>query len=331
MADENTFFTGVVAQANLAPSVHNTQPTRWRLGEDNILTLLLDTDRLLNVGDPQGSDARLSVGTALEGTRIALGELGLTFGEIDYLTGNEGSLQKVLRVQITPTGEPTARNTLIQERFTWRGGFLAPKTSVNRALATYCAGQNDALLVNEAFDLDVLANQNDETSLNIMRDKSFRRELLHWMRLAPSHGFWGKDGMSADALCMSKSEAFGAKLVLRSPVFEMLDVFSMARGIVSEKEKTLSATGVVLFHRSVEEDPVESGAAFYQLWLGITKLGLSAWPMAALADDPDAAEAVTNRFNLPDDRRLINLLRVGLSPADAAPKRARLDPKSLIV
>ena len=52
--------------ANLAPSVHNTQPTRWRLDDDGTLSDSLGTPRVVcRIGDPGLRDAGLCGGAAL--------------------------------------------------------------------------------------------------------------------------------------------------------------------------------------------------------------------------------------------------------------------------
>ena len=53
-------------EARLAPSVHNVQPTRWRLAGDRLL-LLGDPARTIPVADPAGRDWRLSHGAHFEG------------------------------------------------------------------------------------------------------------------------------------------------------------------------------------------------------------------------------------------------------------------------
>src|SRR5262249_39715024 len=66
----------LVAEANLAPSVHNTQPTRWRLADDGSVLIFEDTSRRLTIGDPSGRDAAVSHGAAIEGFALAAGVLG---------------------------------------------------------------------------------------------------------------------------------------------------------------------------------------------------------------------------------------------------------------
>jgi hypothetical protein len=65
-----------VALANRAPSVHNSQPWRWRVGPSTV-HLFADPDRALPATDPEGRDLRLSCGAALHHLRVALAAAGL--------------------------------------------------------------------------------------------------------------------------------------------------------------------------------------------------------------------------------------------------------------
>ncbi|GIJ54741.1 Acg family FMN-binding oxidoreductase [Virgisporangium aurantiacum] len=64
-------FAALVADAVRAPSMHNTQPWRFRLSGDAI-DVLLDRERLLPVADPAGRAARVACGSALFNLRLAL-------------------------------------------------------------------------------------------------------------------------------------------------------------------------------------------------------------------------------------------------------------------
>jgi nitroreductase len=61
--------------AGYAPSIHNTQPWRWRLTGD-VLDLYADRSRVLAVTDPDARMATLSCGTALHHARAVLAALG---------------------------------------------------------------------------------------------------------------------------------------------------------------------------------------------------------------------------------------------------------------
>ncbi|MGA7053493.1 MAG: NAD(P)H nitroreductase [Mycobacterium sp.] len=65
----------VLALASRAPSVHNTQPWRWRVGPEG-LHLYSDVSRQLPNADPDGRDLILSCGAALNHCVVALAAVG---------------------------------------------------------------------------------------------------------------------------------------------------------------------------------------------------------------------------------------------------------------
>ena len=67
----------VVAQASRAPSVHNTQPWRFRW-DGRWFALTADSGRVLKVNDPEGRELVMSCGAALYNLRLALRKLGLS-------------------------------------------------------------------------------------------------------------------------------------------------------------------------------------------------------------------------------------------------------------
>jgi len=72
--DHNTVLAAIEL-ANRAPSVHNTQPWRWLLGDESV-HLMADRTRALPVTDPDGRDLLLSCGAALHHLGVAFAALG---------------------------------------------------------------------------------------------------------------------------------------------------------------------------------------------------------------------------------------------------------------
>ncbi|MCG8915555.1 nitroreductase family protein [Actinokineospora sp. PR83] len=72
--DEET-LRAAVRMACWAPSVHNTQPWRWRLSAGAV-HLFADRDRALPATDPDGRDLLISCGAALHHLRVALAAFG---------------------------------------------------------------------------------------------------------------------------------------------------------------------------------------------------------------------------------------------------------------
>jgi hypothetical protein len=65
----------LLATAGRAPSLHNTQPWRFRVHEDG-LDLYADPDRRLRAIDPDGREMLISCGAALFGLRLGIRHLG---------------------------------------------------------------------------------------------------------------------------------------------------------------------------------------------------------------------------------------------------------------
>jgi hypothetical protein len=68
---DDAVFAAAVAAATRAPSMHNTQPWRFRHGADGI-DVLADDDRRLAVADPSGWAVRVGCGAAVFNLRLAL-------------------------------------------------------------------------------------------------------------------------------------------------------------------------------------------------------------------------------------------------------------------
>jgi nitroreductase len=73
---DRTTARAAIALANRAPSVHNSQPWRWRIGPSSI-QLFADPARALPATDPEGRDLRLSCGAALHHLRVGLLAAGM--------------------------------------------------------------------------------------------------------------------------------------------------------------------------------------------------------------------------------------------------------------
>jgi len=314
-----------VSDANLAPSVHNTQPTRWRLDGEGRVLVLEDVSRRLPVGDAAGRDAAVSHGAAIEGFALACAGRSL---DIEKLSGAAArGLRPVARLTIGERDETDPLHGLVARRRTYRGVF----EKTDNAARLEALNAKDVLVVRSSDAIAQFAQWNDEAGLRTFRNKAYRAELVSWMRLSHSHPSWALDGLNAEAMEMSRFEAFGAGIVLKPGVFEALDRLGIARAFVAEAPVVRSAQAIALFHRPAEEDPLLTGRRFYRLWLEFAKLGASAAPMAVLADDEDTRAHIAREFGLAADRRLITAFRLGTAPQRALGPKPRLPLGALIV
>lgn len=321
---DRTQLERVVARAALAPSVHNVQPARWRRDEAGLI-LLCDTDAGLATGDPTGRDAGLSCGAALEAMVLALSAegVGAEVSPTQRGLGPGRGLVEVATLRLSAGAEEQGLHRQLERRFTWRGAFREGTPEL------FGWDRSDARLVLDRKGRAFLAEANDAASRAVLQDRAFRRELLHWMRLSDRHDRAGIDGMDRAALQLSRAEALAAPLVF-GPLWPLLNATGLTRKVTSEAAPTLSAPVIALFHRPVEEDAVTSGRAYLRMCLEAASLGFAGWPMAAIGDHRPTAEAVSARFGIGPERRLVQAIRFG-KPTGEAPARARRPLSELLL
>ena len=328
---DRALLKDLLAEVRLAPSVHNIQPTRWRLLGEDALLLLEDVVRRLPAADPSGHDVRLSHGAAIEGLSLSLGRRGLRIAEVELLNDIPVSdgLQPVARITVTMGGEPDGLAGFISARTSWRGGFRPFDAAGEAALSMFSAMAGNLQLVRGEEAIDTVARLADEAGFHFLCDDAHRAELLHWMRLSRSDPAYQRDGLSAEAMAMPGVVAFGTGLVL-GPLFPLLRRLGLAATLASERSK-FANSAVALFHQPEGEDPLVAGRAFYRVWLAMTAQGLAACPVSVLADWPASNRSLVERHGVPEGRRLVNVFRLGLAAGTPAAARARLPVAELIV
>lgn len=307
----------VVMRANLAPSVHNIQPARWRYDGHDIL-IAADPRLTLAVGDPEGYDTGLSCGAAVEATHLALGAIGIgatvtdCWHDDDRHTWRGFRLAARLRLQDGQADPLAAR---LEQRATWRGPFSDEVPNL------FGWSRDDAVLVLDQPSRFWLADRNDWASLEIMRGKPFRRELLHWMRLSEGHPRYHMDGLNRDSMRMEINTARAARWAL-GPCWGLLNLFGATKAITAEADATRTAPVIACFHRATDESPVTAGRAYLRMCLEAANLGFAGWPMAALSDYPQTRAEICDRYAIGPDRRLVQVIRFGV-PTGPIPARVR--------
>jgi hypothetical protein len=115
----------LVATAARAPSVHNTQPWRFRVSESAV-ELYCDPRRKLQI-DPVGREMLISCGAALFGLRLAVRSLG--YEPVVELLPDPGRLRLLARVRLggakPMTGTEREMLKALAHRHTHRGRFAA--------------------------------------------------------------------------------------------------------------------------------------------------------------------------------------------------------------
>ena len=175
-----------VALATRAPSVHNTQPWRFRLLDDGI-DVYADRGRQLAVSDPTGRALRVSCGAAVFNLRLALAQLGRV-AEVWLMPrpGTPDLLAHVTAGRERPaTPEESGLHEAIERRHSNRQPFLDTDVplDVRAQLMAAARAENawlDLILGRPALAMVTeLVRAADDI---LLADPAYRAELAAWTR-----------------------------------------------------------------------------------------------------------------------------------------------------
>ncbi|MGV9727846.1 Acg family FMN-binding oxidoreductase [Streptomyces albogriseolus] len=187
--DEKTVTT-LVAEATLAPSMHNAQPWRFRfLTGERLLLLHADLERAMPRSDPGDRALHIGCGAALLNMRVAAAHAGLA-PEVRLLPEPQDPLL-LAAVRLTEqTGrarddELARLHAAIRQRHTSRHPFAEKDVpeDVRTTLRDAAARESATLLFPGAWHAEtVLDLIRDAESRDVM-DADAREDLIRWTRL----------------------------------------------------------------------------------------------------------------------------------------------------
>jgi nitroreductase len=310
----------LIATAARAPSVHNTQPWLFRVGEDAI-ELHADVLRKLRV-DPLGREMLISCGAALFGLRLAVRSLG--YLPVVELLPDPAQLRLLARVRLGAVAPMTVRERRMLEalphRHTHRGHFAPgplPAGLVPGLQHDALAEGAQLVLVDQAIAYQRLADIADAVSHKQDLDPAARAEMRRWSRDLgdPAH-----DGVPAHAFPAHADRGPGRRLAQRD--------FDLGRGLglLPAGGPPPAATGVLITRDDGRADWLRAGQALHRLLAHAA----GSWVFASLHSQPLEAEMtrglIRERLALPGAPQM--LLQLGL--AHTAHATARRPPADLI-
>lgn len=180
--DEQT-LARCVQTAALAPSLHNSQPWRFRIA-DGTVDVFADRNRQLEVLDPAGRELLISVGAAVFTLRLAVGAQG----RIPLLTvlPDPELPDLVARIRTgratTPSAQVNALAAAITARHTNRRPFadaVVPADSMEQL--SVAAAQEGAVLTRaSAVSRDTIIGLGQAAEARLRARGSYRAELGRW-------------------------------------------------------------------------------------------------------------------------------------------------------
>ncbi|MEV0397923.1 Acg family FMN-binding oxidoreductase [Polymorphospora rubra] len=301
-----------VAAAVRAPSMHNTQPWRFRL-RDGAIELLVDPARRLPVGDPTGWAARIGCGAALFNLRLALAVAGRP-GTV-RLRPYPAEPLVVARVVPGPPRPATATEqalfAAVPRRHSNRAPFWpVPVSPRQRWKLVEAARAQDArleLLVGAA-PVGALAEIAHSANRVLASAPGYAAEVLSWTRHADADADdgvpVGSGGPATEPQDLLPGRPFGVK--------------TRAPGRDFEPEPVVAVLGSP---RDTAADQIAAGEALQRVLLTATDAGLAVSMLSQPIEVPGAREqlrlALGGRVGVPQ-----MVLRVGYGqPGWPTPRR----------
>jgi nitroreductase len=189
----------MVEAAGAAPSIHNTQPWRFRVAGGDLLEIHGDPDRILWVADAHGRALHLSCGAALFNLRLAARTSGAK-PLVWPLPDPQGEPTLMASVQLAP-GHPATVGERelfgsIWQRHTSRAPFSGQRIpdAVWVALEQAAGAEFALLRPLDAADAVRVLQIAADAEKELAEDFDHRVELAHWI------GIGGDDGVPPSAL-----------------------------------------------------------------------------------------------------------------------------------
>ena len=315
-ADQVDFL---IATAARAPSVHNTQPWRFRVTR-YALELYADPARRLRV-DPLGREMVISCGAALFGLRLAIRSLGfIPEVQIVPVSARRGLLARVGLGAARPMDSAERRMlAAVPHRHTHRGPF-SPEPLPAGLLSTLVQDASEEGATLSLLDRDrgyeQLADIVDTASRGQDRDPAARADMLSWTRSPVSQA---RDGVPHTAFSTVSDRRRG-RLAQRD--------FDLGRkfGQIEADGPAAAATAVLLTPGDDVGDWLCAGQALHR----VLARAATEWVFASLHTQPLESAAIrdliTDRLMLPGAAQMI----LQLGRARSTQVTARRPPADLI-
>lgn len=302
--DTETLMSAL-ALANRAPSVHNSQPWRWRVGEES-LHLYADPALLLPHTDPAGRDLMLSCGAVLNHCVVALAALGWQSkihrfpdpADPDHLAAVRLYRYPAAELDITLAAAIPRRRTDRRHYSSWpvpRGDIALMGARAARAGVT----------LRHVDDVTGLKRLVDEAARRHGSDHGYLAELATWSgRYASTAGVPARSVPESDEAGPISARAFAGGVLPQTPNIDAAD-----------------DNAAVLALGTIGDGPLSwlrAGEATSLVLLTATAVGLASCPITEPLEITETREGL-RRDVFGADGYPQMLLRVGWAPVNADP------------
>ena len=296
--------------ATLAPSMHNTQPWRFRVSRaDQSVELYADPSRMLKYGDPHGRAVHIACGAALFNLRLAVAIGGRQ--PVVRLLPDPGQPQLVAELRLAGPYRPGEADTdlhaAIAARHTNRQPFSnhAVPPRVLAELVQAARSEGAALHLPDHSETARLLSLISDAERDLLADPGYRAELAHWVGE-------NRDGDGIPGSALGPRDPAGS-----TPVRDFTPDRHQPLGYAWFEENPQLA--VLSTAGGTRKDWMHAGQALQRVLLTATAHGISAAP---LTQPLETADAWLVRDPQQDAEQPQMILRLGYGlPVSATPRR----------
>jgi len=295
----------VLSLATRAPSIHNSQPWRWRVGDES-LHLYADPERHLPNTDPDSRDLLLSCGASLHHAVVALAALGWQ-AKITRLPDplQPANLAAIEVYRHPPTALDIALAAAIPRRRTDRrhyGWWPVPAADItlmgSRAART-------GVMLRQVESLPKLRSIVAQAVWLHATDQDYLTELAAWSgRYASVSGVPARNTPPSDSTAPVPGRIFAGAVLAQPPDTDSADDGAVVLALGTKDDSRLAR--------------LRAGEGTSLVLLTATALGLSSCPVTEPLEIAETREAVrSDVFGVSGYPQM--LLRVGWAPVNADP------------
>ena len=264
-SDEPAVLRELVRYATLAPSSHNSQCWKFRLGDQSV-SILPDYQRRCPIVDPDDHHLFVSLGCAAENLVQAASALGFR-GDAVFNTRTNESLDISL-VRATEVRTPLFE--AIPRRQSTRAEFDAKPLSNDELRRLEAAGSGNGVRVHLLTDQRAMENVLDfvvQGNTAQMRDPAFVRELKHWLRF---NG--GQAARQGDGLFSGSSGNPTAPRWLGGLLFDLFFTEKAENDQYARQVRSSAGIEVLVSELEDKHHWIEAGRAFQRFALQATAM-----------------------------------------------------------
>ncbi len=320
---QNPDFLKMVQYGSKAPSGHNTQPWKFKLNKNNI-EVYPDFDKELPIVDKNHRELYISLGCAVENICIAANEFGYQY-TTKIIKQNDNTFIRIFLDKETVKKNPLF--TQITKRQTNRSIYNSKKVQQKTINELQNIKTEDSVSIHfykfgtgEFSKLSEYIYKGNEI---LFGNKSFKKELLDWVRFNAKDVAKNKDGLAYNVLGSPALPKWLGKMIVKS--------FLKAKPQnKSEKEKLDSSSHLVLIvtKENTPANWILTGQALERFFLKYTELGIA----VAFSNQPcevsQLAQEIQKELPLENNYPML-LMRIGYT--DKMPYSVRKDIDDVLI